>query len=350
MANPVVHFRFYAIGAAAAISILSAGCSTPRVAASSAPPDKAPVAAVHQAGAIRSTGTVEALHSTSIHVPRVSGMQSGNLTLTRLVGNGAKVHTGDIVAEFDRIAQLKSARDAEAKFDDLSHQVDQKAAQQHSNAAKRASDLAKAEADFQKATLEIRKGPVLSELDRLKSAEKLKDAEANVASLHKSQRFHEEAEVAELGVLKLQQERQKTTLERLRADADKLVLRASLNGMVALENIWRNNSMGHAKEGDGLWPGQPLLRIFDPASMVLRLSVSEADGAILQPGAKAAVHLDAYPELLFTAHFDSASPVAANAIGSPLKTFTAQFLLDQSDPHLLPDMAAAADIHAAGAK
>jgi HlyD family secretion protein len=342
----VAHAKISDIAVLAVLcSLLMSGCSTPRVAASNPPLEKALPTATPEVPSVRSTGTVEALHSVSIHVPRVSGVQSSNLTLTTLVANGARVRAGDVVAEFDRIAQLKNARDAEAKYDDLSHQVEQKAAQQNSNAAKRASDLAQAEADLQKAKLEIRKGPVLSELDRLKSDEKLKDAEADVASLHKSQRFHELAEVAELGVLKRQQERQKNTLERLRADADKLLLRAPLSGMAALENIWRNNSMGHAKEGDSLWPGQALLRIFDPASMVLNLSVSEADGAILQPGSRAAVHLDAYPELSFTAHFDSASPVAANAIGSPLKTFTAQFFLDQSDPHLLPDMAAAADIH-----
>jgi multidrug resistance efflux pump len=340
----VVHAKSYA--ALAVVCSLLSGCSTAPVRANNPPTEKeiisSPTAAPTQS--LRSTGSIEALHSISIHVPRVSGQQSGNLTLTTLAPNGSKVHTGDIVAEFDRITQLKNARDAEAKYDDLSHQVDQKAAQHSSNAAKRASDLAQAEADLQKAKLEIRKGPVLSELDQLKNTEKLKDAEAHVASLHKSQHSHEVSEIAELGVLRRQKERQKNTLERLRADAEKLVLRAPLSGMVALENIWRNNSMGHAKEGDSLWPGNALLRIFDPATMVLRLSVSEADGAILQPGARAAVHLDAYPELTFTAHFDSASPVASAAIGSPLKSFTAQFLLDQSDPHLLPDMAVAADI------
>ncbi|MCU1261660.1 MAG: HlyD family secretion protein [Bryobacterales bacterium] len=341
----MVHSTGKTITVVAALCSLLSGCSTPRVSANIAdPPKKLIPPPATSVQTLRATGTVEALHSVSIHVPRVSGQQSGNLTLTKLVENGAMVHTGDIVAEFDRIAQIKNARDAETKYDDLSHQVDQKAAQHSSNAAKRSSDLAQAEADLQKAKLEIRKGPVLSELDQLKNAEKLKDAEAHLASLHKSQHAHELAEAAELGVLKLQRERQKSTLARLRADADRLVLRASLSGMAALENIWRNNSMGHAKEGDTPWPGSPLVRVFDPTSMVLRLSVSEADGAILQPGTRATVHLDAYPELTFTARFDSASPVASSALGSPLKTFTAQFFFDQSDPHLLPDMAAAADI------
>ena len=50
--------------------------------------------------------------------------------------------------------------------------------------------------------------------------------------------------------------------------------------------------------------------------------------------------------LTFTAHFDSASPVATAALESSLKTFTARFRLDQRDPHLLPDMSVALDIEA----
>jgi multidrug resistance efflux pump len=302
------------------------------------------LAADTQPRLLRATGTVQALRSISIMVPRVSGQQQGNLTLTALVPNGTLVKAGDTVAEFDHIAQIKNARDAAAKFDDLTHQVEQKAAEHRSNAAKRASDLTQAEADLEKARLEIRKGPVLSQIEQDKNTEKLKAAEAHVASLKASNSFHEKAEAAELQVLKLQALRQKLTLERVQADAEKLVVKAQIGGMVALSNVWRNNSMGHAQEGDQLWPGQPLLRIFDPTVMVLDLTVSEADGSVLHPGAKAAVRLDAYPSLTLSAHFDSASPIASSALGSPLKSFAARFLFEQSDPHLLPDLSAAADI------
>jgi hypothetical protein len=50
------------------------------------------------------------------------------------------------------------------------------------------------------------------------------------------------------------------------------VIKAEIGGMVALQNVFRNNSMGHAQEGDQLWPGQPLLRIFDPTVMMLDLT------------------------------------------------------------------------------
>ena len=293
--------------------------------------------------AVRVTGTVAALRSVTIQVPSVAG-QGGNLTLAHLASNGKTVHAGDILAEFDRTDQLKLAREAASKYDDLSHQVDQKRAEQRSNAEKRTSELQQAEADLQKAAIEIRKGPVLSEIDQQKNKVELDNAELHVASLNKSGHFHQLAEAAELRILELQRDRQKFVVARQQSNAAKLSLSAPIGGTVALQNVFRNNSMGHAQEGDQLWPGSPLLRLFDPSVMQLEVQVNEPDGRILVPGAKAIVHLDAYPDLTFTAHFASASPVASAPMGSSVKTFAARFVIDQSDPHLLPDLSVSLDI------
>ncbi len=262
----------------------------------------------------------------------------------RLAPNGAKVRKGELLAEFDDTKELQSVRDASAKFEDLSHQVDQKVAEHRNNAAKRQADLEQAEADLAKAQIEMRKGPILSDLDRQKNQIKLDDAREHVASLKKSAGFHELAEAAESRILELQRDRQKVAVERAQSNIRKLELRAPLDGMVALQNVWRNNSLGHAQEGDELWPGSPLLRLFDPTEMEVEVSIEEPDVAALVPGTSATVHLDAFPELEFSAQFDSASPVAASAMESPIKTFSARFRLNQSDPHLLPDLSAAVDI------
>jgi len=328
-----------------AISLWGAGCGARQAPVSpvAQPIRSATVELPDPPRGVRTVGTLAAQRITMVQVPRIAG-QGGALTLVKLVPNGSLVHVGDLVAEFDNTAEVKSQRDVQAKFDDLSHQVEQKRAEDRSNAAKRASDLAQANADLEKARLEIRKGPVLSEIDQLKNAEKLRDADEHVKSLLRSNQLHDASERAEVGVLALQRDRQKLTLAQAQKNLEKLTVKAPIDGMVSLDNVWKNNSMGHAQEGDQLWGGNPLLHIFDPNSMVLQLSVNEADGAALVPGSTAVVHLDAYPALTFTARFDSASPVAASALGSSLKTFSARYVLDSKDPHLLPDLTVAADI------
>lgn len=292
---------------------------------------------------VRLSGTVQAVRSYRVQVPEISG-QGGNLTITKLLQNGATVHKGDALAEFDATAQVKAAREAETKYDDLGHQIEQKIAENHSNAAKRASELKQAEADLEKARLEIRKGPILSAIEDQKNQAKLEDAEAHVASLRRSHHFHDLAEAADLKILELQHDRQKVALDRTRDNMQKLLVRAPISGMVALDNVWKQGSMGHAAEGDQLWPGSGLLHIFDPSEMEILVSVNEPDRALLHPGARATVHLDAWPDLAFTAELITASPVASALPDSPLKTFGAIFRFTQSDPHLLPDLSAALDI------
>jgi len=283
---------------------------------------------------------VEAVHATKILVPQITG-QYNQMTLTHIVANGTRVDKDDLIASFDATTQMDAARDANAKFDDLGHQADQKRAQNRADAEKRATDLRQAEADLATARIELRKGPVLSEIQRLINEEKSRIAELHVESLKKSNGLHDRADQAALRILELQRDRQKVAMERAQTNIQELQVKAPLAGMVAMENIYRGNSWGHAQEGDQLYRGMALVSIFDPSEMMVKCDVGEPDIAAIAPGNRAMVYPDAYPDLALPAHLEFASPVAASALGSPIKTFTAVFRIDRSDPRLLPDLSAA---------
>ncbi len=330
--------------AAAGVLLLLASCSRPSPpTAHAAGPGGHPSAPVEPPRAkreVRVTGTIQAVHFSKVLVPAIYG-QGGSLTLTRIIANGSRVKEGDPIAEFDATQQLDSARDAQGKYDDLGHQVDQKRAQNRADAEKRTSDLRQAEADLAKARIELQKGPLLSQIDGLKNEVRAEIAAKHVESLTKANAFHDKSDGAALRILELQRDRQKVALERARSNIAKLQVRAPLAGMVAHQNVSRNNSVGHPQEGDQLYRNQALVSIFDPSEMSVRCMVGEPDGAALAPGSRATVYLDAYPDLSFPAHFEFASPVASSALGSPIKTFTAVFKLDKTDPHLMPDLSAA---------
>lgn len=284
----------------------------------------------------------------SILSPQVAIITQGGsnrLTLVTIVANGARVNKGDVLAEFDSTRQEEETLEVEAKADDFGHQVLQKAAQNLSEAEKRVSDIKQAEADLSKALIQLKKGPVLADIVRQQNEIKADAARGRVASLKKSHEARVRAEAAALRVLELQRDRQRIMLERSKGNAAKLVIKAPLAGMVALENIWKGGTMGHPREGDQLWPGQPLLKIFDPSEMFLDAQVGEPDGARLKPGVRAQVQLDAYPGLAFEAVYESGSPVATTAIGSPVKNFHTRFRLMSTDPRLLPDLSAAAVVN-----
>ncbi len=294
----------------------------------------------HSQREIRLTGTVEAIHSSKVIVPQTLG-QGGQLTLTRLIPNGTHVEQGDLIAEFDPTQQIDNGLTAKAKYEDLGHQVEQKAAQNHADQEKRIGDLTQARADYSKAQLDLQKAPILAEIMKLQNEIKANTARQHVESLTKSNAAHDRSDAAALRILELQRDRQKVALERAQTNIDRMEVRAPLAGMVAHQNVYRGNSNGHAQEGDQLYRGQALVSIFDPSAMLVRCSVGEPDGAALVPGTLAKVYFDAYPDLALPAHFESASPMASSALGSPVKTFSAVFKLDKTDPRLMPDLSAA---------
>jgi multidrug efflux pump subunit AcrA (membrane-fusion protein) len=327
-----------------AATLMLAGCSQSPVQTISVHADSARPIPTEGERHIRSTGTIQAVRVSNVLAPQLRG-PGGRLTLTRLIPSGATVKEGDLIAEFDRVQQMDDARDAKAKSDDLRHQGEQTRAQNRSDAAKRSADLKQAEADLAEALIELQKGEVLSEIDRLKNEAKADDARERVASLKKSSHFHDLADEAGARILELQRDRQQVALDRANSNMEKLEVRAPIAGMVALESTWRNGSQGPWQEGDQVWPGQPLVRIFDPSEMIVVTQVGEPDGAVIaRQGASAKVSLDAYPGAVFEARLESASPVAAGGFQSPIRSFSAKFRLQQRDARLLPDLSAAVDI------
>jgi multidrug efflux pump subunit AcrA (membrane-fusion protein) len=322
--------------------LLLAACSRlapPSTQAASAPPS-GQTPATSPKREVRITGTVQAVHSTKVLVPQIQGNYS-SMTLTHLIENGTMVQEGDVIATFDPTTQMDAVRDTAGRYGDLSHQVDQKRAQNRADAERRMSDLRQAEADLAKAEIDIKKAPILSEIDNLKNQQRAAVARAHVDSLKKSNPLHDQADAASLRYLELQRDRQKVAMDRAQTNLDRMTLKAKLSGMVAQENVFRSNSMGHAQEGDQLTRGQPLVSIFDPTEMQVRVQVGEPDMRVLTPGVRGMVRLDAYSDVALPAHLEYASPVASSGWGSPIKTFTAVFHIDKTDKHLLPDLSAA---------
>jgi multidrug resistance efflux pump len=272
------------------------------------------------------------------------------MTLTYLIPNGSKVNQDQVIAEFDRTAILDEARETESKLAETGHQLEEKRALIRSDRAKRDAAIYEAKAELQKAQLQLRRGPVISEIDRLKNEARATSSSARLASLEKSGTFRVQAEEASLKVLELKRDRQKLTLERLRRNLDKLVIKSPQPGMVALENIWRSGSMGPPQEGDQMFPGQPVLRLFNPERMIIDASVNESDVAVLKPGVTAKLYVDAYPGAVFQAEMLTASPIAIAGLDSPVRTFSARFKVLSQDPRLLPDLSAALEIDRTTAK
>ena len=79
---------------------------------------------------LRLHGSVEPVRSHAIVVPRLSGSGPGSLVILRLVKPGAAVKRGDVLIEFDRQAQIKTAHDRAAEYRDFVEQINRKRGEQ----------------------------------------------------------------------------------------------------------------------------------------------------------------------------------------------------------------------------
>lgn len=319
----------------------SAAEGSPVAVSPAASPAAGDTAGVPRRRTVRLSGVLEAVRSTRVLVPQVTGPVV-TMTLTRLVPNGATVQKGDVIAEFDPLDQLDQARNSAAQFEDLSYQVRQREADNVANVERRRSEREQAEADLEKALLEVSKAPVLSEREAAQNELLAARARTQIESLDRRHPDEERADRAALRILELQRDRQKAAFDRAQANLEQLRLRAPLSGMVAHSTRYSSGAMVRPQEGDRMTRSNALMSIFDPGEMLVRVSVAEPDGALLHAGLETTVLVDAYPDMVLKAHFVSASPVAAAPLlSSGVKSFRAVFRLDEADIRLMPDLSAA---------
>ena len=222
---------------------------------------------------------------------------------------GTRVKQGDLLAEFDRQAQLRDFIDKQAATSDLADKVSEEQAKEIAARAKDETEMKEAEDNLSKAELEMQKVETLSRIDAEKAQETLDEAKATLAQLKETFTLKRNAAQASIRILEIQRDRSRETMLHAQANAALMQIRSPIDGMVVLNTIWKQGSMGEVQEGDQVRPGVPFMQVVDPSKMNVEVPVNQQDFLNLKIGQKAEVHLDAYPDLVLPgrAGGDSAS-------------------------------------------
>jgi HlyD family secretion protein len=294
---------------------------------------------------LRLTGTTGAVRSRPILAPTLEGAQLSSMVLTKLMPAGARVKKGDVLAEFDRQSQAKDALDKRASYQDLLDQLVQKRATEGANRASDETELKQAEDALEKARLEVLKNDIVSRIDAEKNQEALEEAEATLKQLQQTFSLKREAAAADIRTIQIQADRAKQTMLYAEANASKMTLLSPMDGVVVLNLIWTGGRMGEVQEGDQVRPGVPFMRVVDPSQMSVTAEVNQADFLDLHIGQRARVYLDAYPGLWFSGRLETFTPLAhTGRFSDKVRTFSALFSIEGSNPKLMPDLSAAVDV------
>jgi multidrug efflux pump subunit AcrA (membrane-fusion protein) len=226
---------------------------------------------------LRLSGTVEAVHSYSVLAPRLTGGDFGNMVLTKLTRGGTRVKKGDLLAEFDREAQLKTFMDKQAEYRDLENQIESKKAEQEAARAHDDTELKQAEDAVGTAKLEVQRSEVVSRIDAEKNQLNLEAAEASLKQLRQTYDLKRKADEADLRLLEIKRDRARTTMLHAQQNSEKMALLSPLDGLVVLNPMWKGGGMGEVEEGDQVWTGFPFMQVVDPSTMEVRVRVNQLD-------------------------------------------------------------------------
>jgi HlyD family secretion protein len=296
-------------------------------------------------GRIRLKGTTEAVRMRAIAVPLLEGERSGTLTLITLAASGARVKPGDVLAEFDRQAQLRLALDKQAEYEKLANQLVEEKAKQDAARVKDETEVRQAESALSKAELELQKIELMSRIDAEKAQEALDEAKATLQQLRETFDLKRQAANAAIRLIEIQADRARQVMQHAQANAELMKIESPIDGVVVLNNTWKQEKMAEVQKGDQLRSGVSFMQVVDPSLMQVRASVNQEDFFKLQVGQTARVHLDAYPELEYSGKLEGIAPIATpGTFSSKLRTFAAIFSVAGSDPRLMPDLSAAIDV------
>jgi multidrug resistance efflux pump len=297
------------------------------------------------ASQVRLTGKTQAVLSRAILAPVLSGQQVSTLTVIRLISSGSRVKKGDVLAEFDRQAQLRDFVDKQAQAEDQNGKVLQAEAAELAAKAKDQTELEQAENAFSKAELEMKKMELLSRIDAEKAQQTLDEAKATLAQLKETFLLKRKAAAAAIRVLEIQRDRTRETMNHAQTNAALMQIRSPIDGIIVYNTIWKEGTMGEVQEGDQVRPGVPFMQVVDPSLMEVHVQINQEDLAALQVGEQARVHLDAYPDLAFNGKLESIDPMGKRGdFSASVRNFSATFSIQGNDPRLMPDLSAAVDV------
>lgn len=296
----------------------------------------------------RLTGTTEAVHMRSIVAPMLSGEHFGTLTVTKLAASGTRVHKDDVLAEFDRQTQMREYIDKQAEYLDLANKTAEAQAKEVADRAKDETEIGQAESALSKARLEMQKVELLSKIDVEKAEEALEEATATLQQLRTTFDLKRQAARAGIRLLEIQRDRAQQVMDHAQANAAIMQIRSPIDGVVVLNTIWKQGKMGEVQEGDQVRPGIAFMQVVDPSQMQVRALVNQEDFLALHMGLPARIHLDAYPELVFSGKLEEMAPIARNGdFSSTLRAFAVVFSIEGNDARLMPDLSAAVDVNPA---
>jgi HlyD family secretion protein len=134
--------------------------------------------------------------------------------------------------------------------------------------------------------------------------------------------------------------------ERAKRNAETMLVRTPIDGMVVLLTTNRDGAQGQIQQGDSVRAGQPYMSVVDRSSMVVNAAVNQVDAQLLRMGLRAKLRFDAFPELELPGRVTAVGAYAQSSNFRPsyVRKVPIRLIMEKLDPRIIPDLTVSADL------
>ncbi len=281
---------------------------------------------------------LKAAETVTFNAPRLR--RGGNIQILEMAEEGSLVAPGDLVVRFDASSLDEQIRGRENDVERSEAQLKKTMAQQESQMASLQASYEQAQHRHEQAELSLRRMTFEAEISRKQEELNFKKSELSLQKAKEAIDTRKSVNEAALQRLQLRLNRDRNELEELRDELLLTELYTESPGLVTYENTWGSNGMTKVKVGDSPYSGQAIVSLPDLSKMAVDIPISELDIHKIAEGQKALIHLDAYPDRVYSAEVTEVSPLASRMGRSQIKVFDCRVVLDETDLSLRPGMTA----------
>jgi HlyD family secretion protein len=296
---------------------------------------------------MRVAGQTAAIDFANIVGPIMQGPEANReMILLSTATPGSWVTKGTLVAAID-------AQSMQDHVDDLGDTIEAAQADIRKRKAEHAIELenlqqnlrlTKAEAD--KARLDAKAAEVRTEIERQLLKLSMDEADARFKQAESDLEIKKVSHAADIKILELTLERHTRHRNRHINDVKSFSIRAPMDGLVVMSQLYRGGEMQSVQQGDRVFAGQKFMSIVNTKSMQMEGRVNQSETGDFRIGQQATIKFDAFPGMQFKGTVHTIGALAGGSMmqSAYVRTVPIRLRIEGNDPRLIPDLSASADV------
>ena len=288
-------------------------------------------------------GEILAQKSETISVPE--DVHVNTMQIVYLAPEGSRIKKGDVLVMFDTSELDTRIEDREAQVVAAKEDLEKLKASQSSQTSSLMSGLEVSKNNYELSKLRLQQ--MQFEAETKKQIEDLNFKNADI-SLKKQEGNIKNQKIindVDFNNAKLRISRAELFLKMSKDEREKLILRATMDGLVVYKENFRSTTREKFKVGDTPVKRMPLIELPDLSVMQVKTSINEIDIRKVEKGQKAVIRLDAVQNAVFTGTVTDIAYLARRDRGSNVKVFDVIIVIDGGENQLLkPGMSSTVEI------